>query len=348
MSVVERLKAYWASRWAELCSLASRLWRKLTESHYRLYELRCWWTGYEDERERTANRIGYEPDLQNPETINEKIIWKKINVRDPLLTRTTDKIKVRDYVREKLGEDAEDLIIPLLHVADRPRALPLEACEVPYVIKTNHASETSLFVHDRLADDRFVASTENAPKSVWTREELIEQGTSWLQRDHGFHKHEWAYRGIERKVFIEPFLSDPYGDRLTDAKLDCFHGEPTYVLLIVNSEDGRRFSLLDEHGHRVEGQHEGPSVPEAVVQNLRSQLSRLRAYASRLSEDFDHCRVDFYVRPEGLYFSEITHYPSSGYRQIQSRDFEREMGRHWNIDSSSAPSPLFRGAGPLL
>jgi len=343
VSFVKRLKDYWKSRWPwsyrrarELYHLPSRLRRRALESHYRLYELRCWWRGYEAERQRTVDLVGYEPDLENPETINEKIIWKKLNVRDPLLTRTTDKITVRDYVRETLGEDGTDLLIPLLHVADRPGALPLRDCEVPYVVKTNHASGTSLFVHDRCGDDRFVASTENTPKAVWTRDEMVDQCTAWLQHDHGFYKHEWAYRGIDPKVFIEPFISDPYGDRLTDAKVDCFHGEPKYILLIVNSDTQRKYSLLDEHGRQVEGRYEGPSVSNAVVQHLRSVLHPVRTFASRLSEAFNHCRVDFYLTSEGLYFSEITHYPNSGHRPIKPRAFEREMGKHWKIDASSA------------
>jgi len=45
--------------------------------------------------------LGYEPDLENPVTFNEKIQYKKLNDRDPLLPLTADKYRVRDYIKEK-------------------------------------------------------------------------------------------------------------------------------------------------------------------------------------------------------------------------------------------------------
>jgi hypothetical protein len=320
-------------------SLGSDLRRRLKKRGvlygYRLYQRMSQWRGYKKERTRVSKEIGYEPTLQNPETINEKILWKKIHDRSPLLTRTTDKVEVRKYVREKLGDIADTLLIPLLHVAADPTDLPLTDCPVPFVVKVNHAWNTNLFVHERRPDGWFVASTGGQSRSLWSRRKVVAQCNRWLRHTHGFADHQWSYLGIDRKVFIEPFLSDAFEGQYTEAKIDCFHGVPTYIIAIAAHPGGRAMSLLDADGNRVDvryGAH--GEVSDDKLKDLRAQIPTLRRYAARLAADFDYCRVDFYVTPEGPRFSEITHYPRSGARTMIPQDFDREMGSHWKIPQS--------------
>ena len=316
-------------------TLRRRTKRQVLLSSYWLYQHTSRWRGYKKERRRVARDIGYEPDLHNPETINEKILWKKIHDRSPLLTKTTDKVEVREYVREKLGAVADALLIPVLHVVADPSDLPLMDCPVPFVVKANHAWNTNLFVYERRPDGWFMASTGDQARSFWSRQEIIHQCNQWLNHTHGFSDHQWAYLGIDRKVFIEPFLSDAFEGQYPEAKIECFHGVPTYVLAIAHNASGRAMSLLDADGDRLDVKcppHD-PVRDEELV-DLRAHLCTLRRYAARLSEDFDYCRVDFYVTPQGPRFSEITHYPRSGARMLTPRNFDWEMGTHWKIPQS--------------
>jgi hypothetical protein len=78
-------------------------------------------TGYRIEKWRFFNSLGYYPDLKNPQSYNEKILWKKIYDRNPLLTVVADKYKVREYIKEVLGENkADKILIPLLHATGNP------------------------------------------------------------------------------------------------------------------------------------------------------------------------------------------------------------------------------------
>ena len=51
------------------------------------------------------------PDLDNPKTFNEKIQWLKLYNRQSKYTMMVDKVAVRDYIAEKIGEE---YLIPLL------------------------------------------------------------------------------------------------------------------------------------------------------------------------------------------------------------------------------------------
>lgn len=292
----------------------------------------AWATGYRRERRRVENEVGYYPDIDSPSTINEKILWKKINVRDPMITKTSDKVKAREYVREKLVNEAEGVIIPILDTAKDPSHLSLSEYEVPYVIKANHGCLMNLFIHERTPEGQFVVSMENTSKTKWSVSDIESECLDWLNTTLGFEEHQWGYLNIERKLFVEPFISDSYGSRLTEAKIDCFHGEPKFIHVIVNRTDTRLHTLADVEGRRLEVRYGGrEGVPENVLADLRSSLPRLREWSSQLSEEFEYCRVDFYLKPDGPYFSEITHYPASGRRRIKPREFELEMGRQWKL-----------------
>ena len=48
--------------------------------------------------------MGYKLDLDNPQTFNEKLQWLKLYDHNPKYTMMVDKYKVKEYVRELIGE----------------------------------------------------------------------------------------------------------------------------------------------------------------------------------------------------------------------------------------------------
>ena len=54
---------------------------------------------------------GKKLNLYNPQTFNEKLQWLKLYDRNPLYTIMVDKVKAKEYVAKKIGEQ---YIIPTL------------------------------------------------------------------------------------------------------------------------------------------------------------------------------------------------------------------------------------------
>ncbi len=54
-------------------------------------------------RKRFKRNFGFELNLDDPKTLNEKINWLKINDRTALHTICADKYLVRNYVKEKFS-----------------------------------------------------------------------------------------------------------------------------------------------------------------------------------------------------------------------------------------------------
>ena len=61
-------------------------------------------------------KTGETLDLDNPKTFNEKMQWLKLYDSTPIKTRLADKYLVRDWVKEKIGEQ---YLVPLLGVWER-------------------------------------------------------------------------------------------------------------------------------------------------------------------------------------------------------------------------------------
>ena len=60
--------------------------------------------------------IGKKLNFDNPKTFNENLQWLKIYDRNPLYVKLVDKYEVRNYIKEKIGEE---YLIPLIGVYNR-------------------------------------------------------------------------------------------------------------------------------------------------------------------------------------------------------------------------------------
>ena len=61
--------------------------------------------------------VGYEIDFsKKPKTFNEKIQFRKLYDKNPLYSICADKYRVREYVKNKIGEE---YLIPLYLVTDK-------------------------------------------------------------------------------------------------------------------------------------------------------------------------------------------------------------------------------------
>lgn len=89
-------------------------------------------------------------NLDNPKTFNEKIQWLKLYDSTPLKTRLADKYAVRDWVKEKIGEQ---YLLPLLGVWDRFEDIDFDKLPQKFVLKCNHGSGYNIIVRDKTKTD---------------------------------------------------------------------------------------------------------------------------------------------------------------------------------------------------
>jgi hypothetical protein len=264
-------------------------------------------------------KLGTWPNLEAPRGFNEKILFKMLHDRRPMLTLFSDKLRVRDYVRKT----APALSFPTLYWwSGRAEALPFDALPRAFVLKANHGSGWNCLVHD---------------KSALRRTELVRLGKRWLDSDFTIVGREWAYRDIRRALYAEQLLQSPGACTLPDYKLFVFNGK---VRLIQVDRD--RFTrhtqvLYDERWNLVEG-----TVAAAQGEPIEkpASLSLMIETAEALSAGIDFLRVDLYDIDRKVYFGELTSSPNKGLSPFRPASLDRLLGGWVDLDDYSRSSTI--------
>ncbi|MFW5700076.1 MAG: ATP-grasp fold amidoligase family protein [Cyclobacteriaceae bacterium] len=261
-------------------------------------------------------RMNYELDLESPQSYNQKIIWKKLNDRNPLLAVTADKYAVRSYIKDVLGEKQADMIlIPVYHVTNNPETIPFDKLPEKYVVKPNHGSRMHLIINSKNEEDP---------------ERIIGECKKWLRTYYGIYSHEWAYKHIKKKIIIEKLLETEDHRLPDDYKFYCFHGKCKLVRVTTNRFGNKILSgFFDTDWNQIPAFV--PGYAELISIEKPSNLDQMIEIAEKLSVNFDYVRVDLYNMVNEIFFGELTHYEGSGLGRLEPGSFDFELGKYWNI-----------------
>ena len=266
-------------------------------------------------------RVGYLPNVQRPETFVEKLLWLKRHFRHPDMPRLSDKLAVRDYVRER----APGLRLTRIFTESTSAAtFDFDALPSSAVLKPTHTSGHVAFWGPG-AD----------------RERLRVLLADWLARRYDRHLDEWFYGSITPRVFAEQDLRDPLGHVPADYKVFVLNGTAHAVQVfegrgqqLVRTMFDRDWTPLPVYRSARPG---GPPihVPASLAPPRPTCLDGLLTAAEQLAEPFPFVRVDMYVVADEPYFGEMTFLPAGGYVPLEPKAFDRALGAHLTL-----PEPL--------
>lgn len=250
-------------------------------------------------------------NLEEPKTFNEKIQWLKLYNRKDILTDLVDKYKVREYVKEKIGQD---YLIPLIWVGDNPDDIPWDNLPNSFVIKANHGSGQNLIIKDKNNIDK---------KNI---EKIIQR---WLKYDHYLVGREWAYKNVRRKIIIEKYIKAEDGSNLKDYRFFCFDGNPKFITVDINIIDKTRKStkrnLYDLDWNFIDVEISYPNEKNAKIPKPK-KLNEMIEISKCLSKEFKHVRVDLYENEGQIYFGELTFYHQSGFGKFKPEKYDSIFG----------------------
>ncbi len=241
---------------------------------------------------------GRELDLDNPQTLAEKLQWLKLYNRKDEYTLMADKYAVRQIVADKIGEDK---LIPLLGVWDDPDEIDFDALPNEFVLKCNHNSGLGMCIcRDKSALD------------VKAVKRGLKKG---LKEDYYLRGREWPYKNVPRKIIAERYMTDaPDKDCFTDYKFFCFDGRADCVMVCVDRNIGKtRYYFFDEKWNLKPYNYFGLNAPEGFTLPKPDGIDEMFAIAAKLSEGLPFARIDLYNSCGKIYFGEITFYPDSGF-----------------------------------
>jgi hypothetical protein len=251
--------------------------------------------------------LGYNLDILNPKTFNEKIGWLKLFNEDPLLTICADKYRAREYVEEKIGPQA---LVPLIGVYDSPYEIDFSALPEKFVLRVNWGSGYNIICKD---------------KKNLNIQKAINKLNGWMKKESNnyIHSFEFSYKNIVPKITCEHYLEQPDG-QLLDYKFFCFHGQAQYIQVDFGRFTNPSRSFYDRQWELMDfttiwkRQEEPIPKPEG--------FDKMIELAEKLARGFVFMRVDFYNVDGKIYFGEMTFYPDNGTGVFIPHEWDGKFG----------------------
>ena len=255
-------------------------------------------------------KMGYELNLREPKTFSEKIQWLKIHYRDSRLTSCADKIAVRDYIEERIGDK---YLIPLYHTFSRVDDIVVSELPEKFVLKPNNSSGKVIVCSDK-------------DKLDWNK--IHGELADWLSDNYFYVNGEWQYKNIIPKIVCERLLE---GD-IIDFGFFCFDGTPFICNAVqkneLESNKGYSECFYDLDFNQLELRQNAliKEVPKPINWSRMIELARI------LSAGFPFVRVDFRECNGNIYFGELTFTPANGREPFHPVSWDLRLGKKIHLE----------------
>lgn len=136
--------------------------------------------------------FGKELNLSDPKTLNEKILWLKLNryMNDPLVIQCADKYRVREYLKQC---GCSEILNELIGVYDKAEEIPWEQLPDQFVLKWNFGAGMNIICTDKNAMDK---------------NKVIKQLNKWGRSKYWLPYAEMQYKYTPKKIICEKLINE--------------------------------------------------------------------------------------------------------------------------------------------
>lgn len=240
-------------------------------------------------------------NLENPQTLVDRINYYKIFDKDKRKTFWADKIMVRYMIEDldpKNEEGLHDILIPTIYSSrcylfryEYDNFIP----DGKYIIKCNHGSGWNI---------RF----EKKPGFDPTY--MLSKIKEWYFLNYAYVSgYEWQYENIIPGIIVQP----DYG-QLKDWNFWCENGEIKYVQTVrkINKNLEDYLTFTDANGDKPDIYIGVKPLRFNLLESEKETLEKMKPIVKKLASDFKFVRVDLYSINGQVKFGETTFSPCSG------------------------------------
>jgi len=256
---------------------------------------------------RAYLNLGYWPNIKNPKTFNEKMIYIKLYKDLDFIVDLVDKYNVRSFVKSKVGAG---VLNKLYYVGTDFSEVDWGNLPEKFVVKATQSGgeNGNILVRDK-SKEKF--------------EDIIKKSNTNLKSKFGFLTSEYFHLKIKPRLIVEEFLENPEGNVPTDYKFFCFHGKCSFIQVNSGRYTQHYRSFFDTDWKAMDFDMGSiPSCEEEKPKNLDAMLE----VAEKLSKDFDFVRIDLYDMIDSIRFGEMTFIPNAGYEPFNPQEKDEYYG----------------------
>ena len=265
-------------------------------------------------KKRFVDRHNFKPNFKNPIRHTEKVVLRKFNYTKEM-SRLSDKISVRDYVKKIIGEK---YLVPVYAIINNLTETAFDNLPNSFVIKANHGSGYNLIVRD---------------KSNYTYRKLKTITDTWLKDKYYLIGMELHYKDIKPRLIVEKLLLNKKGAVPYDYKAHYFkNGNDPKIFIGVHVD---RFSdycynYYDKNWKSIKNPWKGEEdFYEDKITEKPVCLDEMLEITKKLAESYNYLRVDFYIHENKIYFGELTFTPNGGAITFKTKEIDECLGSMW-------------------
>ncbi|MBR5321205.1 MAG: glycosyl transferase [Clostridia bacterium] len=256
-------------------------------------------------------------NFKNPKGYCEKLQWLKVNNKKPEYSKFVDKLAVREYIKDVLGEE---YLFPLIGKWASFDDIDFNSLPNQFVLKCNHDSGSTKVIKDK-------SSLTQADY-----DDLKQHFTKRLSRDFYFAGREYPYRGIPRYIIAEQFMRDENEPEknIEDYKFFCFNGEPKVMFVATDRATDCKFDFFDMDFNHLDLVNIHPNADKPIYKP--EKFEEMKELATKLSKGMCHVRIDLYELNGKIYFGEYTFFHGGGFQLCHPEKWECQLGDWIDLD----------------
>lgn len=249
-------------------------------------------------------------NLKAPWRFSEKLQWLKLYDRQPIYTMMVDKYQVRQYVKEKIGDN----VLPMIYGCwDRFEKIDFSKLPKEFVLKCTHDSGSVMKCEDKEKFDYKLAEKYYDNK---------------LKRNYFWHSREWPYKNVTPRIIAEEYLKNDDGEEISAYKFFCFKGIPKIVSVVSNVNTPKQTVTFFDMEWKFLPVHIGFKTNCTI--RKPEKFKYMIDLAKVLSMDIPFVRIDFNEVNNKVLFSEMTFFPSTGFAIFHPETIDKLLGK-WLI-----------------
>lgn len=248
---------------------------------------------------------GKKYDFNRIQTFTQERWWLKYYYKQykrELIELCYDKYTVRDYVKDKVGEE---YLTEIYGVYNSVNDINFDKLPEKFVLKVTQSNGYNLICENK---DKFDIELAKAKLDSWLKKS---------RKAHFSPETNYYFNG-NAKIICERYLETKEGKIPNDLKIFCFNGIPrfTYVTFDPIDENGNMthdymINLYDIDWNYIPVQYGQHPTDGNIKFNKPKNYDKMLKVAKKLAEDFIFVRVDLYNIDGIIYFGELTWVPSS-------------------------------------
>lgn len=263
--------------------------------------------------------FGRKVNWDDPQTLNEKIQWLKLNGFEEFHSICADKYRMREYLYQKFGNNYYQ--IPVLYKTNNWRDITMDVIpDEPCVIKANHTQGDVWVVKNKSNVDIKKLRTD----CRWALDRNLYKVTL-----------EPQYKSIKPMILIEKLLLTKDGYIPNDYKLHYINGKLVFVYCSIGRETINKRNIYDANWKPLmftwSEKYKDPTSLRGPEIDAPTSFSQMKELGAEIAKDFKYVRVDFYDVDGKLYFGEITLHHGSGFDVFVPEKYDRLYGELLNL-----------------